>query len=866
MTENIKKTKLSEYSTYPFDLNRAMLVFQLDAHRTIVRTRLFFNRLDPNCSEIVLNGEGLEIISLKLSGALLAESDFSYQNDILIIKCQDEKFELETEVAIDPSSNKALSGLYLSGGRLTTQCEAEGMRRITFWPDRPDVLTRYFVRLEADKKTYPYLLSNGNPVTIGDYGDGRHFAEWDDPWPKPSYLFALVAGDFDVLSDSFEKADKDKVELNIFCEKGQADKALYAMDSLKRAMKWDEEVYDRLYDLDVFNIVAVRDFNAGAMENKGLNIFNSSLLLADAQTATDADYARIESVVAHEYFHNWSGNRVTCRDWFQLSLKEGFTVFRDQEFSKDMRSRAVVRIQNVQALRSSQFPEDQGPNAHPVRPQEYVSIDNFYTSTVYNKGAEVISIAKAMLGDKNFFKGAIEYFENNDGRAATIEDWLFALRSASGNPMEGMEKWYSQAGTPILEVNSEYKDQKFVLSIKQHTPNTPNQFNKEWVPIPLSFTFYNEKGERIILSTQDGQEANRLSFVLNRDELAIDFHITERPIFSCLHDFSAPVILKTNRSDADLAILAGHDDNSFVRWESLQTIARNAIIDAMENNAGAPPSLISAMANAIHLRSQDKAFAALLLQLPFVGELIQMCENAEPEKIFAAREKIAKELSDALKSAFLAIHDEYDFAQEFVPDANGEGARSLHNVALYYLSFQDGFDKELYENSLKINNMTDHMGILSALSRIGGDYWQKALNDFEAKWQKDDMVMDKWFSIQSGAPLSTTIEKIKTLAQRSDFSIENPNRVRSVYGAFAMGNHIGFHAANGAGYQAVCEFLSKYDKINPSVAARLATSFERCVIMNSARKELAKSSLENLLNKDTSKQLQEIVTSVIKCL
>lgn len=866
MTQALKKIQLKDYKPFPFDLNRASLVFQLDATRTIVKSRLYFTRIDKSATELVLNGEGLELLKLKLSGRELSANDYSFENDILTIKCALDKFELDSEVAINPTSNKALSGLYMSSGRLTTQCEAEGFRRITFWPDRPDVLSRYFVRLEGDKELYPYLLANGNPVSSGDFGDGRHFAEWDDPWPKPSYLFALVAGDFDVLSDSFTKADTDKVELNIYCEKGQTEKAFYAMDSLKRAMKWDEEKFDRLYDLEVFNIVAVRDFNAGAMENKGLNIFNSSLLLADPQTATDNDYARIESVVAHEYFHNWSGNRVTCRDWFQLSLKEGFTVFRDQEFSKDMRSRAVVRIQNVQSLRAAQFPEDQGPNAHSVRPHEYASIDNFYTSTVYNKGAEVIGIAKTMLGDNAFYKGAINYFETNDGRAATIEDWLSALRQASNNPLEGIEKWYSQAGTPILEVNGNYNNGHYILSVKQKTPDTPNQKNKEWVPIPLSFTFYNENGDRIILATEDGQEANRLSFVLNRDDIAIDFHIPERPIFSCLHDFSAPVILKTNHSDDDLAILAGHDENSFVRWESLQTIARNAILANLNNGTNAPQSLINAMGNAIHLRNQDAAFSALLLQLPMVGELIQMCENAEPSKIFSARENIARQISDALKPAFLAIHNEYDFTREFVPDANGEGTRALHNIALYYLSFQDGFDSELYDCSRKINNMTDHMGILSALSRIGGANWEKALSDFEDKWRNDDLVMDKWFSIQSGAPLSGTIEKIKTLAARPDFAIENPNRVRSLYGAFAMGNHIGFHAENGSGYETVCEFLGRYDKINPSVAARLATAFERCNRMDSKRREKAKTALENLVSKDVSKQLNEIVTSIIKCL
>jgi len=501
--KNQSKTFLQDYKPFPFSISSTSIAFALDKSQTIVSAKLRISRntsANSSAESLILDGEGLEIIEIKLDGQPLSAAEYTYSDDRLTIhKLAGDNFVLETKVKIDPSANTALSGLYMSGGRFCTQCEAEGFRRITFFADRPDVLSRFFVRLEAAKADYPILLANGNRVSFGDFGDGRHFAEWDDPFPKPTYLFAIVAGgNLDVINDKYLTIEKRQVELNIYVDKGDASKAHYAMDSLKRAMKWDEETYNRAYDLDIFNIVAVRDFNFGAMENKGLNIFNSSLLLADSDTATDTDFMRIESVVAHEYFHNWSGNRVTCRDWFQLSLKEGFTVFRDQEFSADMRSRAVCRINDVVMLRNSQFIEDAGPNAHPVRPESYVAIDNFYTSTIYNKGAEVIRVAKNILGESKFLQGALNYFDRNDGKAATIEDWLSALRNNDKNALNGIEKWYSQAGTPEVTIETQFDSSAkcLRLNLHQRTPDTPNQTNKLPVPIPIKMAFFDTDGKK----------------------------------------------------------------------------------------------------------------------------------------------------------------------------------------------------------------------------------------------------------------------------------------------------------------------------------------------------------------------------------
>lgn len=871
-TEIAHKIKLADYKPYPFNIQKTGLIFELGLERTIVKSRLVISRKkDFDDDKILLNGENLEIISIKINGKEQTQADYKYENGILELKAFDD-FILETIVAINPSLNKALSGLYVSSNRFCTQCEAEGFRNITFFPDRPDVLSIYFVRLEADKKDFPTLLANGNLVSYGDYEDGRHFAEWDDPWPKPSYLFALVAGEFDQIKDKFKTVNDDIIELNIYVDKGDAPRALYAMDALKRSMKWDEENYLRVYDLDVFNIVAVRDFNAGAMENKGLNIFNSSLLLADSQTATDADYSRIESVIAHEYFHNWSGNRVTCRDWFQLSLKEGFTVFRDQEFSADMRSRAVTRIQNIIALRARQFPEDQGPNAHSVRPHEYAAIDNFYTSTIYEKGAEIIRVAQNIIGETEFLAGAINYFETNDGKAATIEDWLFALRAASENPLAGIERWYSQAGTPIVDVDLKLENQKLTLKLSQFTPNTPNQENKDWVPIPISFAFYNRDGERIIIDLEGGNKANLVNINFAAKDLELQFdNFNEKPILSIHRGFTAPVIVRANLDENELAILAQYDNDPYKKWESLQEIARNDLIkgaNLIANNKIYVPSeaLLKAYGMALENANQDMAYCALLLQMPTTNELILLMGEAIPEAIFNAREVLAKAIYNNFKTKLLEIHNSYDYDGEFIPNAQGEGMRALNNQALYYLGMgQDGakIARNAFENA---KNMTDTMGALSILSFLGGAEFKKSMDEFAQRWSNNPLVMDKYYGLLATCPRGDLVENVKQLIEAKDFEITNPNRVRAIIGNFALGSPIGFHSKDGKGYELIAQFILKLDKINPSIAARMATSFERVTKICAPRRELAKNALSKILMQEVSKQLQEIVSGIFKSL
>ncbi len=872
-TDSPQKIQLSDYKPYPYYIPSVQLVFELEKERTIVSTKM---RLDlmPSFGEdekIILNGEGLEIISISRNGEVLSENQYSYNDDLLILEGA-KRVELLIKVAINPLKNTALSGLYVSSGRFCTQCEAEGFRRITFWPDRPDVMSHFFVRLQANKEEYPTLLSNGNLVSYGDFGDGRHFAEWDDPWAKPSYLFALVAGSFDKISDNFTTMNGNEVELNIYVEQGDSGRAKYAMDSLKRSMKWDEENYLREYDLDIFNIVAVRDFNAGAMENKGLNIFNSSLLLADEETATDLDYARIEGVVAHEYFHNWSGNRVTCRDWFQLSLKEGFTVYRDQEFSADMRSRAVNRIQSIVALRARQFAEDNGPNAHSVRPHEYAAIDNFYTSTIYEKGAEVIRVARNILGEEAFIAGAINYFEKNDGRAATIEDWLNALRENSQNNLDGIERWYSQAGTPIVTLKTNFENNVLELIISQETKDTPNQTNKDWVPIPMDIAFFDYDGNRLILDMAQGKKANLISINHTGKELILRFeNMPKKPIISMMRGFSAPIVLNSDHTDEELAVLAQYDDDFYVKWESLQTIARkNLVLGAQAIKAGKEyiPSnvLINAYGNALKNAQNDRAYAALLLQLPSTNDLMQIMQDCAPENIFAAREILAMSICENHQSIIEEIHKSYNPHQKFVPDAEGEGQRALNAQCLYYLSFSKNganFANNAYDKS---TNMTDKMAALSALSRIGGADFANVLAKFKNKFASNPHVMDKYYSLRAASPTGDIIANLDSLLKDEGFEITNPNRVRAIIGAFSISNPIGFHQKDGAGYKAICDFLFDYDKVNPSVAARLATAFERVTKVEKSRRDLAKMQIDALLVQGISKQLHEILGGIIKSL
>ena len=876
-TQNHIPVHLQDYRPYPFSISHVSLVFDLHPTRTIVTSRLIINRKPHEWAKgevLSLDGVGLELLSVEINGQPVSAQDYRQDENGLTLKSVPDSFKLETKVVIDPAANTALSGLYMSAGRFCTQCEAEGFRHITFWPDRPDVMSRFHVRVEAPEADFPSLLSNGNRVAIGRYEDGRHWAAWDDPHLKPSYLFALVAGGFDTLEDQFVTCSGRQVDLCIYVDKGAASRAIYAMDALKRAMTWDEEVFGREYDLDVFNIVAVSDFNFGAMENKGLNIFNSALLLADEATATDADFEAIEAVVGHEYFHNWSGNRVTCRDWFQLSLKEGFTVFRDQEFSADQRSRAVKRIKDVKVLRARQFPEDSGPLAHPVRPKSYVKIDNFYTATIYEKGAEIIRVLQTLVGPDAFLKGANFYFEENDGTAATIEDWLHAMRSTTGNQLYGIERWYDQAGTPCLEAISDYDaaNQKLIIRFKQSTPNTPDQTSKSWVPLPISMAFFGPDGAPLQLQLADTEvAADDWLIPMASSTLELQFEgVKSRPIVSYLRGFSAPVHLVTNHSDADLALLAACDTDPFVRWESTQTIARRTLLAVSRalvagQEPEVPPDLARAFKGALNDAGEDPAFAALLLRLPDVSELMQLQPLCDPSNLLAGRAFVRSLLAEQLDAELSACFAIYDPAQSFSASAQAAGQRALMAACLDLLC-ASGTDRAAMraENTFfAARNMTDMMNALDGLSQFGGPRYHEALSAFKARFSDNALVMDKWFRVQAMAVCEDPLSTFKSLRADPGFTLLNPNRVRALGGAFASGNPAAFHRGDGAGYQAIAGLISDVDITNGALAARLGTVFEACSRVNEPRQKLARQTLQSLLDRNSlSANTREILSKI----
>lgn len=869
----LRRTRLVDYEPYPFDIDAISLIFDLNETKTKITSKLQITRKNGSefsDKELVLNGVGLSLESIKLNGNLLKEEDYRKTEEHLIISTELNKFAIEIVVHINPSANTALMGLYISGGNFCTQCEAEGFRNITYWPDRPDVMTRFFVRIEANKDKYPILLANGDCVSMGDYDDGRHFAEWSDPWRKPAHLFALVAGDFDAINSNFTTIENREVEINIYVDKGEKNKAHYALDSLIRAMKWDEEVFGCAYDLDTFNIVAVRDFNFGAMENKGLNIFNSRLVLADKDTATDTDFERIEAVVAHEYFHNWSGNRVNCRDWFQLSLKEGLTVYRDQEFSADMRARAVKRIQDVIALREIQFVEDAGTNAHSVRPSEYASIDNFYTSTIYEKGAEIIRLTRNIVGEAAFNKAVRHYFAKYDGTAATIEDWLDAIRESSGHSLQNIENWYSQAGTPIVEMNTSFDEQQklFKIGLKQYTPDTPGQSGKKTVPIPLHIAFYEKDGNRLKLGANPGQPADLIALNFNSDETSLEFDgIEEKPIVSILRGFSAPIKLMSNQSSDDLLVLARHDNDAFVRWESTQALAREAIKNSLDktDKFEINQDFIGIFTSVITNPQNDYAYSAQLLKLPSVIEIMSNMSDAEPELISSSIEQIYSQIYEGNKAALRKIFENYEFSKEFVPSAKDAGERAFFAQCLNLLRFApNGEGSALaFEAFSSATNMTDTIAALSCLSKIGNDYYQKASDSFRDKWHSNDLVLDKWFAISAASVSPNSTKNFRELVSHKLFNPKNPNRVRAVGGGFGFNNPSGFHAADGSGYEALLTLIEQIDSLNPNVAAKLAGAFERVSLVEPKRRAKAKESLLGFEKRIKSKQLNEVIQTII---
>jgi aminopeptidase N len=825
------------------------LEFELDPQRTIVRTRLQVERNGDHDEPLRLDGEGLKLLSVTVDGR---PAEHLQAGDLLTVPLTGDAAAVETIVELSPAANTQLMGLYESGGILCTQCEAEGFRRITFFPDRPDVLSRYWVRMSADKARYPVLLSNGDPDGSGELEGGRHWAEWHDPFPKPCYLFALVAGDLKANRDRFTTRSGRNVDLGIWVREEDLPRTDHAMAALKASMAWDEKVYGREYDLAVFNIVAVADFNFGAMENKGLNIFNSRYILADPDTATDADYDAVAGVVAHEYFHNWSGNRVTCRDWFQLSLKEGFTVFRDQQFSADQGSAAVKRIEDVRALRSAQFPEDSGPLAHPIRPESYIEISNFYTATVYNKGAEVIRMLHTILGPEKFRAGTDLYFERHDGEAATCEDFVAAVEDASGVDLTRFRLWYSQAGTPRVRASLVHEGEgRARLLLEQEVPATPGQPAKKPMPIPLKLALFGagtgeKQAERLVLLEEDAQEV-------------LFDGVGERPILSINRGFSAPVIIESSRSLADLAFLSANDDDPFARYEAMQQLMLDVMVQAIATGRADAAPVIEAVRQTLTNEALDPAFIAEAVLLPteaFVGDQMLV---VDPDAIHAARQKLRAELGGQLETLWRAAYAA-NAANRYEYSPAAKGARRLRTVALGYLMASGAEDapRLAMRQFSEADNMTDRQGALGMLANSDAAERVQALDAFYERYRGNPLVMDKWFTVQALSSRDDTADAVARLAEHPDFTVANPNRLRSLVSAFAS-NQRAFHDPSGRGYRFLADMTLAVDKLNPQASARLVPPLGRWRRFDEARADLMKAELRRIvetpgLSKDVFEQ------------
>ncbi len=865
--------RLQDYQPPAFRVEAAHLDFDLQPSATRVRTRLELTRQGAPDAALVLDGVKLKLISIAIDGRQLTPDDYSLTADGLSVADAPDAFLLETEVEIDPQANTALEGLYMSGGRFCTQCEAEGFRKITFFPDRPDVLARFTVRLEAEAKAYPRLLSNGNLVEEGDAAPGRRFAVWNDPFPKPCYLFALIAGELDELADSFVTMSGRTVQLRIYVDPGQSGRAAYAMDALKRSMRFDETAFGREYDLDLFMIVAVRDFNAGAMENKGLNIFNSSLLLADPETATDADYERIESVVAHEYFHNWTGNRITCRDWFQLCLKEGLTVFRDQAFSAQERGAAVQRIKDVRQLRARQFAEDAGPLAHPVRPSSYLKIDNFYTATIYEKGAELIRMLSILLAETDFRAGMDLYFERCDGTATTIEVFLGCFSEASGRDLTGFMRWYEQAGTPRLTVEALYDEaaQALDLTLRQTTDATPGQPSKGVLPIPIEIGLLDADGASLDFRLP-GANAPSASAVVVLEEAETRIRlagVSRLPVLSALRGFSAPVVMTTDAPTRDGYALLAADPDLFNRWEAGQSLARGLILARVRNRPDEvnETRFAEALGRALQDEHADAAFKALLLELPAEADLASaLAPLADPALIHAAREALRARIAVHLADMLTGLHSALQSVDEFSPYAADAGRRALRNATLDMLMADPhaGNVSRAQGHFDAAANMTDAMGGLSALSQAGGAPFDQALSNFYDRWKGEPLVVDKWFAVQARAPGAETVGRVLGLTAHPAFDPRTPNRLRALVVGFSVGNPYRFHSPAGEGYRFLADQVLAVDGFNPALAARLVSplcdhSRYRSELADQMKAELARI----LAHPGLSKNVLELVSKAL---
>ncbi|HWT16180.1 MAG TPA: aminopeptidase N [Patescibacteria group bacterium] len=867
---NRNPIRLVDYRPPAWRVRDVSLRFELDFGETRVRTTLHMER-HPEHGDgepLRLHGEDLQLHGVHLDGRMLRADEYAIDAESLTIADAPSPCVVDIDVSICPEKNTRLEGLYRSGSFLTTQCEAEGFRRITYFVDRPDVMATYRVRLEADRDRFPVLLANGNPGAQGRLPNGRHFAEWTDPWPKPSYLFAIVAGRLDFIEDHFRTMEGRDVRLRIYAEAQAIDRCAHAMGSLKRAMIWDEVQFGRAYDLDVFNIVATYDFNMGAMENKGLNIFNAKAIVADPETATDADLDYVEAVVAHEYFHNWTGNRVTCRDWFQLSLKEGLTVFRDQEFSADQGSRAVKRIDDVRQLRTMQFPEDAGPFAHPVRPAAYSEINNFYTSTVYDKGAEVVRLYRSLLGKDGFRRGMDLYFDRHDGQAVTCDDFLRAMADANGANLDGMARWYAQAGTPLLraELTHDPAARRVLLRLSQHSAPTPGQTTKLPLPIPVRMMLYAPDGRpyslRIAGSSAEAAEQCLLVLVGPSSEYVFE-DIPERPVASLLQDFSAPVRLEFAASDDELAFRIAHEHDDFNRFDAAQTLGERVLLAAYRSGvldaSASLEVLVAALAKLVADLGLDPALVAECLEPPDEISLGERIDALDPSRLHAVREQLRAAIGQHLAQALIARRDALAESARGGYAATPVAARRFRQRALHLLMAADAATHAdiAQRQHAEAASMGERLSALAALMHHAVPGAQAQAESFYRHHLDDQLLIDKWLMLQATNPQPGTLERVHALLDHAAFSLRNPNKVRALLGSFARQNRARFHEASGAGYRLIGAQIAVLDAINPQIAARLAAVFNGWRRLESGRATMMRSELERLaavpgLSRDTS--------------
>ncbi|OOE88168.1 aminopeptidase N [Salinivibrio sharmensis] len=842
-----------DYRAPDFTITDINLEFDLNPNNTLVTAVSQVKRLNSDATDLVLDGDELTLVRLDINGD--PWTAYSEEAGKLIIRDVPAAFTLTVQTQLDPENNTALEGLYISGGAYCTQCEAEGFRRITYYLDRPDVLARFTTKVIADKANYPYLLSNGNKIASGELEGGRHWVEWHDPYAKPSYLFALVGGDFDVLRDSFVTRSGRDVALEIFVDKGNLDRADHAMTSLKNAMKWDEDRFDLEYDLDIYMIVAVDFFNMGAMENKGLNIFNSKYVLANSETATDTDYLGIEAVIGHEYFHNWTGNRVTCRDWFQLSLKEGLTVFRDQEFSSDLGSRSVNRINNARIMRGPQFAEDASPMSHPIRPEKVIEMNNFYTLTVYEKGSEVIRMMHTILGEAGFQKGVKLYFERHDGTAATCDDFVQAMEDASGIDLTQFRRWYSQSGTPVLSVSSTYDpdSKQLALHVSQHTPPTADQQEKLPLYIPLDIELYRRDGSVIKLQ-RHGESVSNVLAVTETEQTFIFDEVDQQPVLSLLREFSAPVKLDHDYQDEELAFLLQHARNDFARWDAGQSllakhIKANVARVQNEQPIDVPLSVIDAFRGVLLSDNTDPALIAEVLNLPSETEVAGWFDTVDVDAIHQVMAAFKQQFADHMVDEFDAVYRQY--AQpEYQITHKAIGERALRNACLSYLAHTENGNTQVERHYQDANNMTDTMAALNAANNAQLPCREPLMKDFSDKWQHDGLVMDKWFMLQGANPADNALDQVRAQMDHPAFTLKNPNRVRSLVGAFCNRNPARFHAQDGSGYRFLKEILVILNQSNPQVASRLIDPMLKLAYFDQDRQAKMRQVLQELADMD----------------